>query len=198
MQYGAVLDVAEWFNDFVSVAEGSDSGVPAAAPHRKGRRRLSLGAPRPNDPDTAGTADKPVDAPGKQRGRKRKAVVGRDADSSSAGEDAAAGAGVNQQSAADCSGVQRGRRVSATKASQHDRVAREAAAAGRAGAVRWADDGSTAADSDARESEGNSRICTAFVACHVGIAWPLPTSDAGCPPDFSASIYQHGLAGISM
>jgi len=154
VQYGAVLDVAEWFNDFVSVAEGFDCGGPAAALPRKGRRRLSLGGPPQSGADGAGGAGEQVEAPAKQRGRKRKSVVGGATDSSGTGEDAAAGAGVNQQSAADCSGVQRGRRVSAAEASQHGRVAQEAAAAGRAGAVRWADDGSTAADSDARESEG--------------------------------------------
>ena len=151
-QYGAVLDVAEWFNDFVSVAEGGDSGGPASAPHRKGRRRLSLGGPPQSGADRAGGAGEQVEAPAKQRGRKRKAAASRDADSSGAGEEASA---ANRRGTADCdtrSG--RGRRASAAEASQRGRVAKEAATAGRAGAVRWADDDAAAADSDAHESEG--------------------------------------------
>ena len=162
-QYGAVLDVAGWFNDFVSVAGGGGgSGGPAAPPHRRGRRRLSLGGPLQSDADRAGGAGEQVDAPAKQRGRKRKAVAERDAGSSGAGEGAATAVGDYQQGAAECGAESgRSRRTSAAKAVQSSRAAKQAAAtAGRVGTVRWANDGDVSANSDAHESEGMLQVPT--------------------------------------
>ena len=155
LQYGAMLDVAEWFNDFVSVAEGGGSGGPAPAPHSRGRRRLSLSAAARSDGEASSVIHEPAAVSTKQWGRKRKAMVDSGVDSGRVGGETAAGAGATQQGAADCSDGPGGdRHMSAAGASQRSRTTKEADVAGRVGTVRWADDGSAADCTDARESEG--------------------------------------------
>ena len=68
LQYGAVFDVAEWFNDFVAVVEGEFAGAASTTPRKsKGRKRLSMGTS-----SSAAGLDKPMEAAEGRRGRKRK------------------------------------------------------------------------------------------------------------------------------
>ena len=73
-----MVDVAEWFNDFVSVTE---AGVSEGPPKGRGQRRLSHDSAG-SGPDPAGKAERLLSAAaGKQRGCKRKAADDCDADS---------------------------------------------------------------------------------------------------------------------
>ena len=140
-----MVDVAEWFNDFVSVAEGSAGGGPAPTLRRKGKRRLSLDSPASGMKRT-GKAEKPLQAAGKQSGRKRKAAASSDADDERADEDTEAVAVADKREAADDGAMRERRRSAAAKAPRMSGSAK-GTATDRVHGVRWAEHGEAATDS---------------------------------------------------